>query len=106
MNVIIPDEALVVRGGKNRSEDITRAIGIHPSRVIGISVESGLGLSVMELFSKIPHRQLGVTTVGAVRNLGGDIIRTSARIPNHATLTGLSPESISILLTPTIPNPN
>ena len=36
MNVIIPDEALVVRSGKNRSEDITRAIGIHPSGVIGV----------------------------------------------------------------------
>jgi hypothetical protein len=27
----IPDEALVVRGGKNRSEDILRGIGTHPS---------------------------------------------------------------------------
>ena len=36
MNVIIPDETLVIRGGKNRPEDITRAIGIHPSGVIGV----------------------------------------------------------------------
>ena len=106
MTITIPDEALVVRGGQNRPQDIARAIGIHPSGVIGISVESGLELLVMELSSKIPHRQIGVTTVGAVRNLGGEIIRTSGRSPNHATLTGLSPEFVSILLTPTIPNPN
>ncbi|BAZ15738.1 hypothetical protein NIES4071_76100 [Calothrix sp. NIES-4071] len=36
----IPDEALVVRGGRNRPEDIERGIGTHPSGVTGISVES------------------------------------------------------------------
>ena len=104
--VRIPDEALVVRGGKNRSEDILRGIGTHPSGVTGISVESGIELSVEELALMIPHRQVGVTTVGAVRQAGGDVIRTSGRSPNHATLTGLNPEKISELLTPTIPNPS
>jgi len=47
--VRIQDEALVVRGGKNRSEDILRGIGTHPSGVTGISVESGIELSVEEL---------------------------------------------------------
>lgn len=102
----IPDEALVVRGGKNRSEDIWRGIGTHPSGVTGISVESGVELSVGELALMIPHGQVGVTTVGAVRQAGGDVIRTSGRSPNHATLTGLSPEKISDLLTPTMPNPS
>jgi hypothetical protein len=88
----IPDEALVVRGGKNCSEDIFRGIGIHPFGVTGISVESGVELSVGELALMIPHGQVGVTTVAAVRQAGGDVIRTSGRSPNHATLTGLSPE--------------
>ena len=48
---------------------------------------------------------MGVTTVGEVRALGGDVIRTSGRSLNHATLTGLTPEQSSFLLTPTIPNP-
>jgi hypothetical protein len=100
----ISDEALIVRGGKNRSEDILRGIGTHPSGVTGISVESGVGLSVEELALMIPHSQVGVTTVGIVRKSGGDVIRTSGRSPNHATLTGLTPEKISKLLTPTIPN--
>jgi hypothetical protein len=51
-----------------------------------------------------PHGQIGVTTVGEVRKAGGDVIRTSGR-GYHATLTGLTPEQISNLLTPTIPKP-
>ena len=35
----------------------------------------------------------------------GDVIRTSGRDSYHATLTGLTPEQASQLLTPTIPNP-
>jgi len=38
----IPDEALVVRGGRNRPEDIQRGTGTHPSGVTGISVECGV----------------------------------------------------------------
>jgi hypothetical protein len=51
-----------------------------------------------------PHGQIGVTTVGEVRKAGGDVIRTSGR-GYHATLTGLTSEQISNLLTPTIPKP-
>lgn len=101
----IPDEALVVRGGHNRPEDIARAMGTHPSGVTGVSVESAIELTTEELAAKIPHGQIGVTSVGNVRALGGDVIRTSGRSPYHATLTGLTPEQISSLLTPTITNP-
>jgi hypothetical protein len=102
---IIPDNALVVRGGRNRPEDIRRSIGTHPSGITGISVECGVGLSVVELAVSIPHGQVGVTTLGEVRKAGGDVLRTSGRSPNHATLTGLTPDRISLLFTPTIPNP-
>ena len=101
----IPDEALVVRGGRNRPEDIERGTGTHPSGVTGVSVESAVGFTVAELAAAIPHGQVGVTTVGEVRQAGGDVIRTSGRSPDHATLTGLTPEQASRLLTPTVPNP-
>jgi hypothetical protein len=101
----IPDDALVVRGGRNRPEDIQRGTATHPSGVTGVSVESAAGLSVEELAAAIPHGQVGVTTAGAVRGAGGDVVRTSGRSPNHATLTGLTPEQASRLLTPTVPNP-
>jgi hypothetical protein len=101
----IPDSALVVRGGQNRPQDIRRGIRIHPSGVIGISVESVESISVAKLARAIPHKQIGVTNVGEVRKLGGDVIRTSGRSPYHATLTGLTIEQASKLLTPTTPNP-
>jgi hypothetical protein len=103
---IIPDEAIVVRGGQNRPEDIRRGIGTHPSGVTGISVECGEGLSVESLSVSIPHGQIGVTTVGVIRAAGGDVIRTTGRSPYHGTLKGLIPDEISPLLNPTIPNPS
>jgi hypothetical protein len=102
----IPDEAIVMRCGRNRPEDIQRGTGTHPSGVTGISVACGVGLRVEELATTIPHGQVGLTTVGEIRQVGGDVIRTSGRSPNHATLTGLTPEQISRLLTPTISNPS
>jgi hypothetical protein len=102
----ISDEALVVRGGRNRPEDIRRGTATHPSGVTGISVYCAVGLSVKDLSIAIPNSQVGITTVREVREVGGDVIRTSGRNPNHATLTGSTPQEISELLRPTIPNPN
>lgn len=101
----ISDDAFVVRGGRNRPEDIQRGIGTHPSGMNGVSVESGEGVSVAELARMIPHGQIGVTTAGEIRRYGGDVVRTSGRSPYHATLTGLTPGQASQLFTPTIPNP-
>jgi hypothetical protein len=101
----IPDEALVVRGGRNRPEDIERGTATHPSGVTGISVECAVGVSVAELAAATPHGQVGVTTGAKVRAAGGEVIRTSGRSPHHATLTGLTPESASDLLTPPMASP-
>lgn len=100
----LPDDAFVVRGGRNLPEDIRRGIGTHPSGLTGVSVESAAEFTVPELAANISHGQMGVTTVGVVRKLGGDVISTNGRSPQHATLTGLTSEKISVLLTPTIPN--
>ena len=101
----IPDEALVVRGGRNQPADLRHGARTHPNGVTGPSVECAEGLPVEELAAAIPHGQIGVTTVGAIRAAGGDVVRTSGRSPYHATLVGLSPEEASRLLTPTIANP-
>ena len=101
----IPDDALVIRGGKNQTSDIQRGTGTHPAGITGISVESAEGVPVTELAQTIPHRQIGITTVADVRKAGGDVVRTAGRSPYHATLTGLTPEQVSKLLTPTAPNP-
>lgn len=101
----IPDEAWVVRGGRNQPEDIERAMGTHPSGINGVSVECAAGRSIDELAAALPHGQIGVTTVAAVRARGGDVLPTLGRSPFHATLTGIEPVVASELLTPTIANP-
>ena len=101
----IPDEALVIRGGKNQTSDIQRGTGTHPAGIIGVSVESAEGVPIAELAQAIPHKQIGMTTVAEVRKSGGNVLRTAGRSPYHATLTGLTPEQASKLLTPTVPNP-
>ena len=101
----IPDDAFVVRGGKNQASDLQRGTGTHPDGITGISVESAKGVPVAELAKTIPHTQVGITTVAEVRKAGGDVVRTAGRSPYHATLTGLAPEQVSKLLTPTVSNP-
>lgn len=103
--LIIPDGALVIRGGKNQASDIQGGTATHPAGVTGVSVVSAEGVSVTELAQTIPHSQIGITTVAEVRQAGGDVVRTTGRSPYHATLTGLPPEQVSKLLTPTVPNP-
>jgi hypothetical protein len=101
----IPDEALVARGGRNQPEDVRRGLGTHPSGVKGISVECAAATPIEELAAAIPHNQVGITTVGAIRQLGGDVVRTSGKSRYHATLTGLDAVQASTLLTPTVANP-
>ncbi len=57
----IPDEAVVVRGGRNLPADLRRGTRTHPSGVTGASVECAEGMSVEELAAVIPHGQIGVT---------------------------------------------
>ena len=95
----------MIRGGRNRPEDIRRGTGTHPAGVTGVSVECAVGVAVTELAEAIPHGLIGVTSVNEVRQAGGDVVRTSGRSPHHATLTGLFPEQASDLLTPVFANP-
>lgn len=114
----LPDEALVVRGGQNlpahfvQGSDVTVEAG---GSIQGVSVNAAPGLSVQELtapnpdtgYPGIPHNQIGVTTVGAIRAAGGDVVPSPTRTnPYHATVSGLTPEQASQLFRPTIRNPN
>ena len=107
----IPDDANVVRGGSgapggaNSPEGIAAGTGTHPSGVTGFSVETAPGKSVGELGKGVPNGQVGCCKAGEIRAAGGEVQATSGRSPNHGTVSGLSPEAASKLLTPTIPNP-
>jgi hypothetical protein len=114
----LPDDALVVRGGQNLPESFAKGSGVTidaGGKVQGVSVNAAPGLSVKELtapdsaigYPGIPHNQVGVTTVGRIRASGGDVSSSPRkRNPNHATLSGLTPEQASSLFRPTVGNPN
>jgi hypothetical protein len=81
----------------------------------GVSVNAAPDVSVQALtapnphtgYPGIPHNQVGVTTVGAIRAAGGDVVPSPTWAnPYHATVSGLTPEQASQLFRPTVKNPN
>src|SRR4051812_28706905 len=103
----LPDDALVVRGGQNLPTSFAQGSGVSVSpggTLQGVSVNAAAGLSLEELtrpnpqtgYPGTPHNQVGVTTVGAIRACGGDVVPSPTRTnPHHATLSGLTPEQAS-----------
>jgi hypothetical protein len=114
----LPDDALVIRGGQNLPENFAQGSGVSVDaggKIQDVSVNAASGLSINELtaadsqtgYPGIPHNHVGVTTVGKVRALGGDVIPApTKRNPNHATLSGLTAQQASELFRPTVKNPN
>lgn len=114
----LPDDALLVRGGQNLPENFAHGSGVAvgvDGKLQGVSVNCTPGLSVGELtapipatgYPGIPINQVGMTTVGAVRARGGDVVTSPTRAnPHHATLSGLTPQQASDLFRPTTRNPN
>ena len=63
-------------------------------------------MTVEQLAVGLPGKQIGVTTVGAVREVGGDVLPDPTPFnPAHALLVGLPAATISRLFQPPIPNP-
>ena len=60
----------------------------------------------LELSQGIPHGKIGTTTVGEVRAVGGEVVASpkNKKNVNHATLSGITAEKASELMT-IIPNP-
>src|SRR3954467_13691341 len=93
----LPDDAPVVRGGQNLPENFLKGSGVTvgaDGTLQGVSVNSAPGLTVDQLTANIPqtghpgilNNQVGVTTVGAVRESGGTIVPSPTRTnPHHAT---------------------
>jgi len=79
----LSDSALVVRGGVPTAAQLTKgAETIAPDGTLsGISVNSANGATVEQLSQGIPNNQIGVTTVGDVRGIGGDVV--SDPLPNN-----------------------
>jgi RHS repeat-associated protein len=104
----LPNEAPVVRGGTNTPESFAKGSGVTidaSGKVQGVSVQSAAGKSVIELSQGLVHNQVGVTTVGQVREAGGNVLPSGTTgNPNHCTMCGVTPQKASELMK-VIPNP-
>jgi hypothetical protein len=86
----ISDSAIVVRGGRNRPDDIRRAIGTHPSGFTGISVECGEGVSMVfvDFHNADDQGRLRLNCIGTIE----DLARQQAELENGQRLTLYSEE--------------
>jgi hypothetical protein len=79
-----PDKTRLIEFGRWAHEGVTVDAG---GNIEGVSVNAAPGVSVQELtapnphtgYPGIPHNQVGVTTVGAIRAAGGDVIPAPTR---------------------------
>lgn len=106
----LPDSALVCRGGTCTADKFASGSGVtldSAGKLQGVSVNSGAGKTVEQLTVGTPNKQVGVTTVGDVRQAGGNVVPSpTAGNPNHCTLCGITPQQAERLMTPTIRNPH
>ena len=105
----LSDATLVCRGGACKAESFLNGSGVTrgaDGTLTGVSAQSRAGVSVNELAQPFRHNQVGVTTVGDIRQAGGRVTSDgSSANPNHATVDGLTAGQLEKLFTPTIPNP-
>jgi RHS repeat-associated protein len=106
----LADGALVCRGGSCSADKFSGGKGVtldSNGKMNNVSVNSANGKSLTQLTNNLPHSKVGVTTVGAVREAGGDVIASPSKAnPDHATLQGITPHQAQQLMTPAVKNPN
>jgi hypothetical protein len=103
----LPDDSLVVKGGLGRTWEIDIFDEPDVGTITGTSARSNPGKTPKELSEGLPHGQIRITTVGKIREAGGDVIptRRSPTKPDHATITGLDLDEINRIFSDPIPNP-
>jgi hypothetical protein len=105
----LPDNALVCRGGGCTANNFKNGSGVvvNPDGTLsGISVQSAENKLLKDLAAYIPNNQVGVTTVGEVRALGGEVVpEPLPNLPYHAGISWITPEQAENLFQPTIQNP-
>jgi hypothetical protein len=83
----LPNDVIVVRCGLPpfRGRPLFTACDDHPVGVYGFSVQSAAGFTVEELAAACSNNTVGFTTVGRIREMGFDVIRTTG-VGRHATV--------------------
>jgi len=104
------DDAIVTRGGQNKAASFENGSGVTRDAngaLDGVSVNSRTGSTLPELTKKLPHNQVGVSTVGEVRAVGGDVIPSPTKNNKlHSTMSGVTAAEAESLMTPTTKNPH
>ncbi len=99
------DSTLVCRGGTCSADRFESASGVlkgSDGSLSNISVTSRNGASEAELVNNLPgnYSKYGVTTVGNIRSMGGDVVKDlSSKF--HSTINGLNSKQLESLFTPT-----
>jgi hypothetical protein len=107
----LPDSTLVVRGGTCTADSFTKGSGVKTDaqgKLSGVSVNAAANLTLDQLTKGVPHNQVGVTTVGAINQAGGQVVPDPTKgNPNHALVSGVSAAQLSQLFTQGLQkNPN
>jgi hypothetical protein len=97
----LPDSAYVIRGGTCTPDSFARGSGVQADdddKLSGVSVNSAANRTIGQLTQGVPHRQVGVTTVGDIRRAGGQVVPDPTRgNPHHALVSGVSAAKLSEL---------
>lgn len=103
----LDDGVVLVRGGTNTADRFTNGSGVTSDaagNLFHVSVNSGR--TVEEAAQGIKNNQIGVSTVGDVRNAGGTVTRDpTPHNPHHCLISGCTADVLSDLFTPTLKNP-
>lgn len=106
---VLPDDALVCRGGECTAERFANGSGVttrSDGTLHGVSTQSAPGATVEELPRPFRNRQVGGTTAGEIRLAGGQVVPSGhSDNPNHATVSGVTADTAERLFTPTRMNP-
>ncbi len=106
----LPDEAFVVRGGVNEPDNFAKGSGVATDAagmLSQVSVQCAPGKTVRDLSRRLLNGQVGWTTLGQVREAGGEVDPDpTPGNPDHCLLRGLDAATASRLFTPTIPHPH
>ncbi|WP_162818243.1 RHS repeat-associated core domain-containing protein [Aquirhabdus parva] len=105
----LPNSALVCRGGACKADSFANGSGVTKAAdgtLQGVSTQSRAGATVEELSKPFKNNQVGVTTVGKIREAGGKVTADGhPNNPNHATVDNLTPQQLEGLFSPTRANP-
>ena len=106
----LPDGALVVRGGINTVELLKSGTGVTVDafgKLHGLSVNCAPDKTVAELSAGMPNRRIGVTSVGAVRAVGGEVnADPTIYNPYHCLIENIPADAAQTLFNPPVLNPS